>query len=773
MLKTLRNSILNEKEAIRIPKSVQASIPIENIYDDGIWKVNNNYSRTWIFTDINFAVASEDDKRAILLQYCSFLNSLPTDATIKITINNRKLNLKEFRHKLMLTSKKDNLDDYRAEYNRMLQEKAAATQNMTQEKYITVAINKKTIEEARAAFIRIEADLISNLSRLSSNVTVMGNIERLKLLHDFFRPNDEPDINIDLKQIMRHGHNFKDYICSDSIMFKSDYFEIDEKVGRVLFMKEYATFIDDGMIAKLTDISKNMMLSIDILPIPTEEALKEIQNKMLAVETDITRWQRKQNENYNFSAMIPYEMRQMREEAEEFLDDLTTKDERMMFALVTIVHTADDIDQLNADTESLVSMVKSKFSNLSVLRWQQEDGLNTVLPYGLRRIHTLRTLNTGSVSALNPFSVQEIRDKGGIYYGVNYISRNLIMCNRKNLLNGNAFILGVSGSGKSFMAKEELTFVALSTDDDILVVDPEREYETLIKSLGGEVIRFSPNSKNHINALDMSKEYGDGDNPITLKSSFVMSLYENLNNGKIDGAANSIVDRCVKSVYQEYIKNYEGEPPTLRDLRRELLEQEEPLAKQIALSLELFTEGTLDVFSHQTNVDMQNRILCFDVLDLGKQLKSIGMLIMLDTILNRVMENRKKGKRTWVYIDEIYLFFANEYSSSFLSESWKRFRKYGALATGITQNVSDCLLSPTARTMFSNSEFLVLLNQASTDRLDLANLFHISNTQMGYIQDTGAGQGLLKIRNSLVPFINEFPKNTKLYNLMTTKPEDM
>ena len=299
------------------------------------------------------------------------------------------------------------------------------------------------------------------------------------------------------------------------------------------------------------------------------------------------------------------------------------------------------------------------------------------------------------------------------------------------------------------------------------------DYETLIKSLGGEVIRFSPNSKNHINALDMSKEYGDGDNPITLKSSFVMSLYENLNNGKIDGAANSIVDRCVKSVYQEYIKNYEGEPPTLRDLRRELLEQEEPLAKQIALSLELFTEGTLDVFSHQTNVDMQNRILCFDVLDLGKQLKSIGMLIMLDTILNRVMENRKKGKRTWVYIDEIYLFFANEYSSSFLSESWKRFRKYGALATGITQNVSDCLLSPTARTMFSNSEFLVLLNQASTDRLDLANLFHISNTQMGYIQDTGAGQGLLKIRNSLVPFINEFPKNTKLYRLMTTKPEDM
>ena len=298
------------------------------------------------------------------------------------------------------------------------------------------------------------------------------------------------------------------------------------------------------------------------------------------------------------------------------------------------------------------------------------------------------------------------------------------------------------------------------------------DYEPLIKAMGGEVVRFAPDSKNYINPLDLSKEYGEGDNPISLKSSFVMSLYENLNSGKVDGTANSIVDRCVKNVYQEYVKTYEGEPPTLRDLRLELLRQEEPLAKQIALSLELFTEGSLNVFSHQTNVDMDNRIICYDTLDLGKQLKSIGMLIMLDSILNRVMENRKKGKRTWVYIDEIYLFFANEYSASFLSESWKRFRKYGALATGITQNVSDCLQSSTARTMFSNSEFLVLLNQASTDRMDLASLFHISDTQMGYIQDTAAGRGLLKVRNSLVPFVNEFPKDTALYGFMTTKPEE-
>lgn len=755
-----------------MPKSVQASIPIEKIFRDGIWKVGNNYSMTWKITDINFAVASEEDKRTMLLQYCAFLNSLPTDATIKITIYNRKLNLKEFRQSLMLLGKKDNLDQYRGEYNRMLQDKAEATQNMVQEKYITVSVNKKTIEEARAAFGRIGIDLATNLSTLSSVALVQDNQERLKLLYDFFRPEDEPDLNINLKELMRRGHNFKDSICPDSMQFKADHFEMDDKVGRVLFLKDYASFIRDDMVTKLTDVSRNIMLSIDILPIPTDEAVKEIQNKILAVETDITRWQRKQNENYNFSATIPYEMELMRTETKEFLDDLTARDERMMFALLTVVHLANDLEQLNADTEALQSAAKASFCNLSILRWQQEDGLNTVLPYGLRRIHTLRTLNTGSVSALNPFSVQEIRDKGGIYYGINAISRNLIICNRKSLLNGNAFILGVSGSGKSFIAKEEIAFIAMATNDDIIIVDPEREYEELVRSLGGEVIRFSPDTKNYINPLDMSRDYGEGDNPLSLKSSFVMSLYENLNNGKVDSGANSLVDRCMKNIYQEYLKDYDGEPPTLKELRQELLRQEEPLAKQIALTLELFTEGSSNVFSHQTNVNQHSRIVCYDILDLGKSLKTIGMLIMLDSILNRVMENRKNGKRTWVYIDEIYLFFANEYSSTFLSESWKRFRKYGALATGITQNVSDCLRSDMAKTMFSNSEFLILLNQSANDRKELGRLFHISDTQMNHITDTPAGRGLLKVKSSLVPFINEFPKDTELYRLMTTKPED-
>ena len=357
MLKTLRNSILNERTPLRVLKSVQDSIPIEKIYDDGIWKVNNNFSRTWKMTDINFAVASDEDKRAMLNQFCSFLNSLPVDASIKITINNRKLNLKEFRRTLMLQAKKDGIDEYRAEYNKMLERKAAATQNMVQEKYITISVSKKTVEEARAAFTRIGTDMATNLARLSSAVTELGNKERLRILKDFFRPDEEWEDEIDLGNFIRHGHNFKDAICPDSIQFQSDYFEMDDKVGRVLFIKDYASFLNEDMIASMADVSKNIMLSIDILPIPTDEAVKEVQNKLLSVETDVTRWQRKQNDNYNFSANIPYDLRQMREEIEDFLDDITMRDERMMFALLTVVHIADDMEQLNADTESLVSTV--------------------------------------------------------------------------------------------------------------------------------------------------------------------------------------------------------------------------------------------------------------------------------------------------------------------------------------------------------------------------------------------------------------------------------
>ena len=516
-----------------------------------------------------------------------------------------------------------------------------------------------------------------------------------------------------------------------------------------------------------------MMLSIDVIPVPMDEAVREAENRRLGVETNITQWQRKQNANNNFSAIIPYDMEMQRKESKDFLDDLIQRDQRMFLCVLTIVHTANTKDQLDADTESLKTTASKNLCQLGILRFQQLDGLKTAMPFGQRKIDALRTLTTESLAVFMPFKVQEIRHDNGIYYGQNIISKNMIVADRKELLNGNSFILGVSGSGKSFAAKNEMVSIMLRDPNaDVIIVDPEREDSKLVKALGGEVIHISATSNNHINAMDMNSDYGDGANPVILKSEFILSLCEQLiGSNNLGAKQKSIIDRCTASVYRYYQQgNYQGTPPTLQDFREELLKQSEPEAKEIALAIELFTDGSLNTFAKQTNVNTDSRLICYDILDLGKQLQPIGMLVVLDSILNKITANRAKGRNTYIFIDEIYLLFQYEYSANFLFTLWKRVRKYGAYATGITQNVDDLLQSHTARTMLANSEFIVMLNQASTDRLELAKLLNISDLQMSYITNSGAGEGLIKVGSSLVPFKNKFPRNTELYKLMTTKP---
>ena len=600
-------------------------------------------------------------------------------------------------------------------------------------------------------------------------------MERLRILHDFYRTGEETEYRLDLHELMQKGHSFKDAICPDSLEFKKDHFVMGEKFGRVLFLKEYASYIKDSMINELTALNRTMMLSIDIIPVPTDEAVREMQNRLLGVETNVTNWQRRQNNNNNFSAVMPYDLEQQRKETREMLDDLTTRDQRMMFAVVTLVHLADSRAELDSDTETLQSIARKHLCQLSTLNWQQADGLTTALPLGLRRIDALRTLTTEALSVLMPFKAQEIREQGGVYYGQNVISKNLIIANRKELLNGNGFILGVSGSGKSFTAKEEIVSLALSTNDDIIVLDPEREYGDLIEGLGGEVINISAVSRNHINAMDMEQGYGDGENPVVLKSEFLLSLCEQLvGSGKLSAKEKSIIDRCTVNVYRDYIRrNYQGKTPTLQDFHAELLRQSESEAKDVALAIELFTEGSLNTFAKPTNVDTDAQILCYDIRDLGKQLLPIGMLVVLDSIFNRVIRNRQLARNTWVYVDEIYILFQHEYSANFLFNLWKRVRKYGACCTGITQNLDDLLQSHTARTMLANSEFLVMLNQAATDRAELAQLLNISDNQLSFITNVDSGRGLIKCGSTIVPFVNSFPKNTRLYKLMTTKPSEM
>ena len=775
IIKTLLKATKLEKEKFKIPKSVQDAIPIQRIWPDGIFQVGSRFSKTFSFTDINYSIAGKEDKTAMFLDYSELLNALDSGASAKITINNRKINKAEFEQSLLLPMKEDGLDHFRKEYNEMLLSKVTGTNNsVVQDRYITITVAKRNIDEARTYFSRVGTDLITHLSQLSSIGRELDAGTRLQIFRDFFKGGEPAAFEFNLKEQMKNGHSFKDWLCPDSMEFQKDHFRLNDRWGRVLYLQGYASYIKDSMIAELCDMDRSLMLSIDILPVPTDEAVREIQNKLLGVETNAANWQRKQNAANNFSAVLPYDMEQQRKETKEMLDDLTNRDQRMMFGLVTMVHLADTKEQLDSDTETILTTARKHLCQMSVLRWQQKDGLDTALPYGLRRIRAIRTLTTESTAVLIPFRAQEIMQTGGIYYGQNAVSKNMIVADRRKLLNGNSFRLGVSGSGKSFSAKEEIVSIALSTNDDILVLDPESEFGFLVEALGGEIIRISAASNTHLNALDMDKAYGDERNPLIEKSEFILSLFEQLvGAGGVSAKEKSILDRCTYDVYREYMaNNYEGEAPTLKDLYHSLLKQPEPEARGLALSSELFITGSLNTFAQHTNVDTKARIIAYDIRELGEQLMPIGMLVTLDAIFNRVIQNWKKGKTTWVFADEFYLLFRYQYSADFFYKLWKRIRKYNGLVTGLTQNVEELLRSDTARLMLANSEFLLLLNQSATDRDELAKLLHISDTQLGYITNVAAGCGLIRCAGNIVPFENSFPHNTRLYQLMTTKPDE-
>ena len=769
MLKAIKKFLQDEKEKYRIPRKVQDLIPINCIWKDGIFRSGKKYSKTYRFTDINYQVASLDDKKQMFFDYSAILNGLDAGATTKITINNHRMNRLDFEDSVLMPLRGDNNDVYRQEYNDMLLDKTIGSNGMLQEKYITVSVVKKNIDEARRYFARVGPELASRFAALGSRCTEMSTEERLRTLHNFYRPKERDIFHFDLSDTRRRGHDFRDYICPDHMEKYSDHLKIGDRYARVLFLKNLASFVKDDMIDELTSLNGDMMLSIDILPISIEEAIREAENLLLGVETTIANWQRRQNKNNNFSAQIPYDLEQQRKELKEFLDDLTTRDQRMMLAVITLIVTADTKEMLESETEAVKAIAQNRMCQIATLNYRQLDGLNTVLPIGPQKINSFRTLTTESLAVLMPFKVQEIQEKGGMYFGENAISGNLILCNKENLQNQSSIVLGVPGGGKSFITKEQIFMLMANTDDDILIFDPEGEYAPLVEAMGemSTVIRISAGGKDRLNAMYMVDGYGEND-PIVVKSQFIMSLIEQIDKNGVGPQHKSIIDRCVAAIYKD-AKDV-GYMPTLSSLRLKLLEQPEPQAKDIALSLELFTTGSLDIFGHGSNVDLDKRVTVFDIHGLGAQLKPTALLVITDTMLNRVTLNWKRGKRTHIFIDEFHVVFENEYSASFFNSAWRQFRKRNAYPTAITQNVEYLLDSVQASTMLSNSEFLIMLNQAASDREKLGKLLNISNEQMSYITNADTGCGLIKYGSALVPFINRFPKNTKLYELMTTKP---
>ena len=767
MIKTLSNLLKQDKEKYKVPRKVQDVIPIRRMWSDGIFQVGSKFSKSYQFSDINYQVASLEDKKVMFLDYSELLNSLDSGATTKITINNRRLNRANFEQSILMPLRGDSRDVYRREYNQMLLDKATGANGIMQEKYITITVGKKNIEDARTYFARVGADLTAHFAALGSKCVELDATERLRILHDFYRQGEEADFHFNARDMMKKGHDFRDYICPDSVEKHSDYLMLGGKYARVVYLKDYASFISDQLVTKLTDQSRSMMLSIDIIPVATDEAVREVERKMLGVETNITNWQRRQNANNNFSAIVPYDMEQQRRETKEYMTDLPSRDQRMMLSVLTIVHLADTKAELDADTDVLLKVAADHMCQMAVLRYQQLDGLNTALPIGTRKIDTFRTLTTESLAVFMPFKVQEIQEPGGIYFGENAISHNLILCNMKNLLNQSMMLLGIPGSGKSFFAKLLIVAIALSTKDDIIILDPEGEYTPLVKALGGSVMCFAVGGSDWLNAMAMEEGYGEG-SPVAFKSQFIMSLLKQIDTDGIRAHHKSIIDRCVALVLQEQKKT--GKVPTLCTLREKLLEQPEQEARDLALTMELYTSGSLNIFAHETNVDTRNRIQSYDIHDLGEELKQPGFVTITDAMINRVNYNWAHGKKTHIFVDEFHIAYENEYSGNFFTSAWRQFRKRNAAPCAITQNVEYMLDSVQASTMVSNSEFVVMLNQAESDQERLSKLLNISPEQMSYVNGSEAGCGLMRYGSALVPFVNRFPANTELYKLITTKP---
>ena len=766
-MKAIKQVLRQDKEPYRIPKRVQDVIPIKRIWSDGIFLAGTRYCKSFKFTDINYMVASEAEQKKMFLSYAALVNSLDCGATTKITINNRHLNRKNFEDAVLMKMEYDGLDLFRDEYNSVIMDKATAGNGIIQEKYVTVSVCKKNISEARAYFTRVGAELSAKFAALGAKATELDATERLRILHDFYRSGEEVYFRFDMRDMMKKGHDFRDYICPDSIEKHSDYLMLGGKYARVIYLKDYAAFISDQFVNKLTDQSRSMMLSIDIVPVATDEAVREVERKMLGVETNITNWQRRQNANNNFSATVPYDMEVQRKETKEYMYDLTGRDQRMVLAVLTMIHLADTKEQLDADTEALLKVGADHVCQMAVMRYQQLDGMNTALPIGTRKIDTFRTMTTESLAAFMPFKVQEIQEPGGIYIGENAVSHNLILCNMDNLMNQSMMLLGIPGSGKSFFAKLLIIAIALSTKDDIVILDPEGEYSPLVKALGGSVIRFAVGGTDWLNAMDMENGYGEG-SPVAFKSQFIMSLLKQVDPEGIGPHQKSIIDRCVAQVCKE--KKQTNIVATLCTVREKLLEQPEPEAQDIALTMELYTSGSLDIFAHETNVDTKNRIISYDIHDLSEDLKQPGFVTITDAMLNRVNFNWAQGKKTHVIVDEFHIAYENEYSGNFFTSAWRQFRKRNASPVAITQNVDYLLDAPQARSMLSNSESIVMLNQAEKDQERLSQLLNISPEQMRYVNGSEAGSGLLRYGNALVPFVNKFPMDTELYRLITTRP---
>ena len=761
-------------------KSAQDSIPYRHIFPDGICHVGDKlYTKTLQFGDINYQIAQNEDKTAIFESWCDFLNYFDSTIKFQLTFLNTTANAKDYEKSIYIAPQADDFDSIRTEYTDMLHNQLSRGNNgLVKTKYLTFAIEADNIKIAKPRLERIENDLWNAFKRLGVQLTSLDGRERLRLMHNILRMGGNDPFAFEWKWLAPSGLSTKDFIAPSSFEFKEKgTFRTGDKYGAMSFLQILAPELNDRVLSDFLEMESNLIVTMHIQSVDQMKAIKTIKRKITDLDKMKIEEQKKAVRAGYDMDIIPSDLATYGGEAKKLLADLQSRNERMFLMTFLVLNTADSKKELDNILLQASGIANKHNCTLIRLDYQQEQGFMSSLPLGKCLVPIQRSLTTSSTAIFVPFTTQELFQSGGeaLYYGLNALSSNLIMVDRKQLKNPNGLILGTPGSGKSFSAKREITNVFLITTDDIIVCDPEGEYFSLVQRLKGQVIKISPTSSQYINPMDINLNYSEDDSPLALKSDFILSLCELIVGGK-DGLSpveKSIIDRCVTLVYAEYLADPDpAKMPILGDLYDALGRQEEKEAKHIRSALEIYVTGSLSVFNHQTNVDIQNRLVCFDIKELGKQLKKLGMLVVQDQVWNRVTVNRAEKRSTRYYMDEFHLLLKEEQTAAYSVEIWKRFRKWGGIPTAITQNIKDLLSSREVENIFENSDFVYMLNQAAGDRQILAKQLNISPHQLSYVTGSGVGEGLLFYGNVILPFVDKFPKNTELYGIMTTKLDE-
>ena len=750
------------------------------MFPDGICRVTDNcYTKTVQFQDINYQLNQNEDKMAIFDGWCDFLNYFDSSIRFQFSFVNLSTDRESAAKSISIPPKGDAFDSIRREYTEMLQNQLARGNNgLMKTKYLTFGIEADSLKAAKPRLERIETDVLNNFKRLGVKAEPMNGMERLKLLHGMLHIGDSEPFRFSWDWLPATGLSVKDFIAPSSFEFRNGYnFRIGEKFGSVSFLQILAPELNDRLLADFLDMDNSLVVSMHIQSVDQVKAIKTVKRKITDLQKMTIEEQKKAVRAGYDMDIIPSDLATYGEEAKKLLQELQSRNERMFLMTFLLLNTANTKQQLDNNVFQANAIAQKYNCVLKKLDFQQEEGLMSCLPLGYNQIGIQRGLTTSSVAIFVPFTTQELFQNGkeALYCGLNALSNNLIMVDRKALKNPNGLILGTPGSGKSFSAKREIANVFLVTDDDIVICDPESEYGPLVEHLHGQVIHISPTSADYLNPMDLNLNYSDDENPLSLKSDFLLSLCELIVGGKdgLQPVEKTIIDRCVRTVYRDYLNDPRPENmPILEDLYNELRRQEEKEAQYIATALEIYVTGSLNVFNHRTNINIDSRIVSFDIKELGKQLKKIGMLIVQDAVWNRVTVNREAHKSTRYYIDEMHLLLREEQTAAYTVEIWKRFRKWGGIPTGITQNVKDLLSSREVENIFENSDYIYMLNQANGDRQILAKQLNISTHQLSYVTHSGEGEGLLFYGNIILPFVDRFPKDTELYRIMTTKPQE-